>query len=292
MYTLAETWKMMYGKKPTEDWDGLFMCVEMDVERAYLTNTTQGMMSCYTFNLITKGWITILYNGQELTLLPNTLYTYTPGQAITVLSASQDMHGYCLLAEESLTLETSTFRNIIRAVYLPITTLNEPAVLLSHDDASHLKELMLLIIDYFHSTHLYKQESLRLLYSLFLLDTLHAQEKAVACHRQLPKRTEEIFLSFMRLLSQHFTEHHDIPFYASSLNITPTYLSRIVREITGRTVIDYINQLLIMEAIFLLRTSSLNIAQITERLHFADPATFSKFFSRMKGISPKKYRER
>ena len=47
---------------------------------------------------------------------------------------------------------------------------------------------------------------------------------------------------------------------------------------------------LLMEATFLLRTSKLSIAQISDRLHFSDQAAFSKFFSRMKGVAPKEYR--
>ena len=86
-------------------------------------------------------------------------------------------------------------------------------------------------------------------------------------------------------------EHHDIPFYASALHITPVYLSRVVRQATGRTVVDYINQMLLMEASFLLQTSGLSITQIADHLHFADTPSFSKFFSRLKGVSPKEYRK-
>ncbi len=74
-------------------------------------------------------------------------------------------------------------------------------------------------------------------------------------------------------------------------NISPVYLSRVVRQVTGRTVVDYINQMLLMEASFLLRTSELSITQIADRLHFADAPSFSKFFSRLKGKSPRVFRE-
>ena len=67
-------------------------------------------------------------------------------------------------------------------------------------------------------------------------------------------------------------------------------LSPVVRQVTGRTVIDYINQMLLMEASFLLRTTSMSITQIADRLHFADSPSFSKFFSRLKGLSPKEYK--
>ena len=65
----------------------------------------------------------------------------------------------------------------------------------------------------------------------------------------------------------------------------------MVRQVTGRTVVDYINQMLLMEATFLLKTSELSITQIADHLHFADTPSFSKFFSRMKGQSPRAYRE-
>ena len=65
-----------------------------------------------------------------------------------------------------------------------------------------------------------------------------------------------------------------------------------LRGLTGRTVIDYISQHLLMEASYLLRTTSLSITQIADQLHFADAPSFSKFFSRKKGITPKDYRAR
>ena len=49
--------------------------------------------------------------------------------------------------------------------------------------------------------------------------------------------------------------------------------------------------MLLMEASFLLQTSQLSITQIADRLHFADNPSFSKFFSRLKCVSPKEYRK-
>ena len=59
----------------------------------------------------------------------------------------------------------------------------------------------------------------------------------------------------------------------------------------GVPLADYINQMLLMEASFLLRTSELSITQIADRLHFAGTPSFSKFFSRLKGQSPRAFRE-
>ena len=94
------------------------------------------------------------------------------------------------------------------------------------------------------------------------------------------------------ITSLHFEEHHDIGFYASELCITTTYLSRVVRQVSGgRTVVDYINQMLLMEAVFLLRQTSLSITQISDQLHFAEVTTFARFFNRMKGMNPREFRK-
>jgi AraC-like DNA-binding protein len=100
------------------------------------------------------------------------------------------------------------------------------------------------------------------------------------------------FIGFNRLLSEHFIAHRDISFYADQLCITGDYLSRIVKRVSGRTVGDMINQMLMMEACYLLRTSSLSIAQISQRLHFSEPASFTRFFIRVKGMTPKEFRNK
>ncbi len=76
------------------------------------------------------------------------------------------------------------------------------------------------------------------------------------------------------------------------LCITTTYLSRVVRQVSGgRTVVDYINQMLLMEAVFLLRQTSLSITQISDQLHFSEVTTFARFFNRMKGMNPRDFRK-
>lgn len=279
----------MQGSAPYEGWDGKMHCTRTDASMTFRTNRTQGFLSAYTFTLVREGWLTILYNGRELTLNPGDLYIYSPGMPLTVLSASDNYQGICLLVDEHLTLETDIVRDMIRIAYLPIVRLNEPRIVLSPEMVPVLDETMEAIIRYLHAENRYREPILQHLYAIFLLDLQNAMEQAAASDKS-PKRTEEIFIGFIRLLPEHFAEHHDIGFYADSLNISTTYLSRVVRQLTGRTVIDYVNQYLIMEATFLLRTSKLSIAEISDRLHFSDQAAFSKFFTRLQGISPKVYR--
>lgn len=290
MYSLREAWIKMNGQLPFEQWDGRMYCIETDSAITFRANKTQGFMAAYTFTLVIEGWLTIVYNGQELTLLPNDLYIYSPGLEVTIVAASENYRGICLLADEHLTIESPTVHDLVNIAYAPIVQLHEPKIALHNDDARRLEDKMREIEGYLHSDHIYKTKILQMLYAVFVLDVQNAQAKAIS-KRQVPQRVEELFFGFIRLLPRHFAQHHDITFYASSLNISSVYLSRIVRMVTGRTVVDYINQHLLMEASYLLRTTSLSVTQIADRLNFADTPSFSKFFSRKKGVTPKEYRK-
>jgi AraC-like DNA-binding protein len=257
----------------------------------FKTNETHGFISAYTFTVVQKGWLTIIYNGKEVTLNPNDLYLYSPGLSVSVLSASHDYQGICLLVDEHTTFESPTVHDLLQIAYVPLVQLHEPKMTLPQESALILTNKMREIIGYLHSDHIYKHEILKMLYAIFLLELQNTLKKAIP-HKTVPQRTEDIFIDFIRMLPLHFTEHHDIAFYASSLNISSVYLSRVVRQVMGRTVIDYINQMLIMEASFLLSNSKLSIAQISDRLHFSEPAAFSRFFTRTKGISPRIYRKK
>lgn len=279
----------MFGDMPMSDWDGKMYCTETDAAKTFRTNETQGFLSAYTFTLVTEGWLKFLCNGRMLTLQADDLYFYSPGLSVNVVSASENYHGFCLMADEHTTIEMPTVRDLVNIAYQPIVQLHEPKLALPHATARHLAERMREIIAYLHSDHIYKGEVLRMLYTVFLLDVQNAQQQVIT-RRQTPQRVEEIFIGFIRLLPQHFAEHRDIAFYASRLNISSVYLSRVVRQVSGRTVIDYISQMLLMEASFLLRTTSMSITQIADRLHFANQSSFSKFFLRMKGDTPKRFR--
>lgn len=290
MYSLKEGWILMHGDNTVNHWDGMMLCNETDAAITFRANNIQGFLAAYTFTLVIEGWLTIVYNGQELTLQADDLYIYSPGLPVTIISASENYHGICLLADERATIEMPSVRDLVRIAYQPIVQLHQPVLKLQHETALKMASKMREIITYLNSDHIYKSEIIRMLYAVFLLDLQNAQEQAIDNH-PVPQRVEELFIDFIRLLPDHFAQHNDIGFYASRLNISKVYLSRIVRQVTGRTVVGYINQMLLMEALFQLRTSQLSISQIADRLHFADTPSFSKFFSRMKGMSPREYRE-
>jgi AraC-like DNA-binding protein len=282
-----------YGHDTIPDWDGKLLIVDTNAYNSLVeTNDLPGTIAAYGYTIVLKGWMTMLYNGREVRCAKDDIIIYTPGITISVLAISDDYRGVCLVADKDFVFESPTMRDAIRAAYLPAVELSEPRLTLAEDDIQHLMELMGIIRRYLLSPdHPFRSESLRTTYGLFLLELTAIQERTIQ-DRRFPKRIEELFFDFLRLVPVHFAEHHDVAFYASRLCITPRYLSQIVREVSGRTVVDYISQMLLMEASYLLQQTSLPIVEIAYRLHFSETASFTRFFTRMKAMTPREYRKR
>ena len=99
-------------------------------------------------------------------------------------------------------------------------------------------------------------------------------------------RQEELFRRFIALVNQHSKHERSVNFYADKLCLTPHYLSSVIRETSGQTVMQWINQAVILEAKVLLKHSNLLVFQISDELNFPNPSFFSKFFKRMTGMTP------
>ena len=65
----------------------------------------------------------------------------------------------------------------------------------------------------------------------------------------------------------------------------------VVKEVSGKTVGEWIDELVILEAKALLNSSSMNIQEIADRLNFANQSFFGKYFKHYTGMSPKEYRK-
>jgi len=291
MYSLKESWISKYGEAPIENWSGRMYCHEIDPDLTFNPEKTQGFMTAYAFILVTQGWLKVLYMGRELMLRPDDLHIYSPGFSLKALEYSDDFQGLSMVVDEHTAIEVSAVHDLVQIVYSFVVQLHEPKLSLSHEHAELLETRMREMIYYLHSDHSYRFEILRMLYSIFLLD-LQDMQKRFLVHRDIPQRVEEIYIGFIRLIPRHFIEHHDIAFYASELNISSVYLSKVVRQVSGHTVLYHINKMRMIEASFLLRTTSMNIAEIADHLRFSDAASFSKFFLRHVGCTPKEYREK
>lgn len=102
-------------------------------------------------------------------------------------------------------------------------------------------------------------------------------------------RQEEIFEKFINYIKQYCSLEHSVKFYADKLCISSQYLSKISKDISGRTANEWIDEFVFLEAKTLLAYTNLTIQEISINIGFADQSSFGKFFKRNSGLSPREY---
>lgn len=105
-------------------------------------------------------------------------------------------------------------------------------------------------------------------------------------------RRNNYLSEFMRLVHQHHRSERSTAFYASRLFISPKYLSHIIKEATGRSAAEWIDQCVILEAKNLLRYSGKNVQQVAYELNFPNQSAFGKYFKHLTGMSPTEFQRK
>jgi AraC-like DNA-binding protein len=95
---------------------------------------------------------------------------------------------------------------------------------------------------------------------------------------------------FMKLVKENFREHRDVGFYADRLCFTPKYLSKILKENSGSSAGEWIDNYVVLEAKALLKSTNMTIQQISDEPNFSSQSFFGKHFKRVVGVAPKEYR--
>lgn len=98
------------------------------------------------------------------------------------------------------------------------------------------------------------------------------------------------------ILDNHFSniENTGLPtvkFLADSLNVSPSYLSDMLRTHTGQNAQQHIHNKLIEKAKEVLTTTPLSVSEIAYQLGFEYPQSFSKLFKIKTNVSPLEYRK-
>lgn len=96
---------------------------------------------------------------------------------------------------------------------------------------------------------------------------------------------------FKNLLFSHIKSKHMVSDYSEMLNISPSHLNRVVKQITGKSPARWINETLMMEAKILLNQTHLTIQEIAEETGIFDPSYFSRIFKKHEGVTPQQFRK-
>ena len=103
-------------------------------------------------------------------------------------------------------------------------------------------------------------------------------------------RAEEYFRQFTELLGEHYKHERSVGFYARQLCITPKYLTTLIKRISGKSVSEWNDNYVILEANTLLKESNMSVQEIAYYLNFPNQSFFGSYFKRNAGMSPSQYK--
>ena len=101
-------------------------------------------------------------------------------------------------------------------------------------------------------------------------------------------KSHDLSDKFFQLLAVYYKENRTVQFYADKLNITSKYLTTAIKKATGRPVLEWLHEAVLVEAKMLLKTTDLTVQEISDRLNFSSPSAFVQFFKKHTGTTPKK----
>jgi AraC-like DNA-binding protein len=287
IYTLAEVSSVLHNDYPS----GASVSVaNVDASVLEMVEKGQVFVNFYTLVLIQKGRMSYALKGNLIELKENDLVLVPPNYPVSYDSYSDDLLALNLMIEENYYYKVLQFdTNLMDMEYsyaydlLPVFHLSEGKA-----------ELFAVLSKQIHNTysvpHLYRQEMIdHLVHVVQLLFSELLYGSNMQPSHDLPNK-QNIFKIFIHLASRNFRKERQIKFYADRLNITTTYLSRTVKEMSGQTVNSYLNTYLYNEICKLLRSSSYNMSEISEMLFFNDQSALTNFFKARSGMTPVAYR--
>lgn len=99
-----------------------------------------------------------------------------------------------------------------------------------------------------------------------------------------------VFQNFMLDLYANFRKQRNVKFYALRSGLSMKYFSTVVRKISGTGPSEWIETVVVGEAKTLLLNPHSNIKEVAASLNFPDASTFTKYFIRLTGITPRAFR--
>jgi AraC family transcriptional regulator, transcriptional activator of pobA len=119
-------------------------------------------------------------------------------------------------------------------------------------------------------------------------------------HRQFITRkitNHKILNRLEEILTKYFNDDFPqkglptVQWVADKLNISPNYLSELLKVLTGQSTQQHIHDKLIDKAKEKLSTTDLSVSEIAYELGFEHPQSFSKLFKTKTNLSPLAFRQ-
>ena len=154
------------------------------------------------------------------------------------------------------------------------------------------------LFELYRSASMYSEKIISYLFAILLVrlkDHFTMIDNALpesALHSDIvAKFKQHLEQSFRSLAVGDIVQPYHINQFADLLNIHPTHLNAIVKNVTGKTISSWIAEKKIIEAKSILCHSLISVKEIAYKLGFNEPAHFCNYFKRHVHISPALYRK-
>lgn len=243
----------------------------------------------------TRGQVTISALMNEYTLTENTMLV-APTSVLTFKSCQN-----CELYLLAFSNEFAADMNIDLKVVMPIiTSLHSQCIVHKLDNNSVVDTLRnsftTLYAEYTRSSDekgsYFREMSIRHMYAsmVYRLCEYIATINSVSTQFASKDRSSDYFKQLVSLLHEHYRTERSVEFYADKMNLTPKHLSRVVRNYSGKSVHQWIDEFVVLEIKNLLKYSDMSIQQISYELNFPNPSFMGQYFKRITGKTPGEYR--
>ena len=224
--------------------------------------------------LIRKGTATVVISEQDerKTLNADSLLIMTSRHVINEIELTPDFMAECVLVDTDMVNENTIYH-------------------LTEEKHKSVSDVFNIIHNIVRHQHINKVEMIQSMFNVLrlILEELPYEERSISHDFKHKKEVYEIFLHH---LYRNFRKERQIRFYASKMNVSTAYLSRLVTEISGSTINEHVTSLIYKEACNLLSHSDMSIGEIADALSFSDQSALSNFFKQRSGMTPLAYRNR
>ena len=253
-------------------------------------------VDCYLAAYCVEGSVNCSVNLTDYHLTTGTLLLITPGNILRISQSDElDRNLRVTLICVSASYISNIGINPSKVLVEAVEVLRDPCIHLSDDEAEMLHKYVNLALDITKTDSQFVKESIGGLVSSvfyqfagFLANSKRREdmEKPVRTTRQ-----RQMLEQFMKLAINDHAREHLVGYYADKMCVTPKYLSKIVKETSGRSVPDWLSELLILDAKNMLRHTDMTIKEISAWLYFPSQSFFFRFFKNHTGQTPTQYRD-
>jgi AraC-like DNA-binding protein len=244
----------------------------------------------YIVGICTRGTAQVEVNLQVYEAKPDAMLLATPFHVLRIYDSSDDFLCRFIVFSKAFLTENSVNSHFLESFgYFKSASI--PVIYPETSDARMLLQIYLLIQQKLEREgHPYNVEISRSILITLLYEIQAVYEKQHLIIKGKQTRKQELNMLFQDLVFQHYKSHRNVQYYADALFVSPKHLTETIKEVTGRTAGEWIDDAVVLEAKVLLRNHDLSIAGVAESIHFPDQSSFGKYFKKHTGLSPSEYR--